>query len=142
MEIKLKRIAKKSSYTIGKLYIDNVYFCDTLEDCDRGLIQSMPLKDLQRIKVKDRTAIPTGTYKVLWTYSPRFKKMMPLIDNVPGFSGIRIHSGNTDSDTSGCILCGENKEVGKVINSKTTINKLYPIVKAACAKETVTITIS
>lgn len=142
MEIKLKRIARKPSYTIGKLYVNNAYFCDTLEDRDRGLKQDMSLAEVQKIKVKDETAIPIGTYRILWTYSPRFKKMMPLIDNVPGFSGIRIHSGNTDKDTSGCVILGENKVIGKVINSKVAINKFYPLVKKACtAGENVSITI-
>lgn len=142
MEITLKRIAKKDKYTIGKLYINGSYFCDTIEDKDRGLTQSMSLSQIQKTKVKDSTAIPTGTYNVLWTYSPRFKKMMPLVDNVPGFSGIRIHSGNTAQDTSGCIIPGENKVVGKVINSKAIVNKLYPLIKNACAKEKVIMMIS
>ena len=106
MKLELKRIAYKETYTIGKLYIDGIYFCDTLEDKVRD------------IKIKDKTAIPCGTYKVQITYSNRFKKMMPLLLNVPGFEGIRIHNGNSESDTSGCILVGQNKVKGKLVNSK------------------------
>ena len=106
MKLELKRIAYKETYTIGKLYIDGIYFADTLEDKVRD------------IKIKDKTAIPCGTYKVQITYSNRFKKMMPLLLNVPGFEGIRIHNGNSESDTSGCILVGQNKVKGKLVNSK------------------------
>lgn len=112
MELILERIALKDTYTIGKLYIDGIYFCDTLEDKVRD------------IKIKGETAIPYGTYKGKITYSPRFKKLLPLILDVPNFSGIRIHSGNTENDTEGCILVGENKVIGKVINSRIIFNKL------------------
>lgn len=87
----LKRIARKNDYTIGKLYIDGEYFCDTIEDKDRGLDISMDIEEIKRIKVFGKTAIPTGTYKVEMTYSPRFKKILPLIVGVKGFEGIRIH---------------------------------------------------
>lgn len=120
----LKRIARKNDYTIGKLYIDGEYFCDTIEDKDRGLDISMDIEEIKRIKVFGKTAIPTGTYKVEMTYSPRFKKILPLIVGVKGFEGIRIHQGNTADDSSGCIIVGQNKIVGKVINSATTLKKL------------------
>lgn len=130
MEILLKRIAKKPNYTIGKLYIDGKYFCDTLEDKDRGLTQSMNEAEILKIKVKGQTAIPTGKYKIdMNTVSPRFgnsswaklyKGIVPRLINVPGYSGILIHPGNTSSDTSGCILLGQNKVVGQVINSQIT----------------------
>lgn len=125
MQILLKRIAKKDTYTIGKLYIDGVYFCDTLEDKDRGLTQSMQLSEIKNKKVYGQTAIPTGTYQLTITYSNRFKQLMPLINNVPGYAGIRIHVGNTSKDTDGCILVGVNKVVGKVLESKITYQKLY-----------------
>ena len=117
MKLVLKRTAKRPTYTIGKLYVDGVYFCDTLEDADRGLSQDMPLLEIQRIKVMHETAIPAGTYKVIVSQSPRFGRLLPRLLDVPGFEGILIHRGNTDKDTSGCILVGENKAVGKVINS-------------------------
>lgn len=127
MRLELKRIAKKPTYTIGRLYINEEYFCDTIEDTDRGLNSYMTLEEVKAKKVKGKTAIPTDTYRVKITYSPRFKKDMPLIENAVGFDGIRIHSGNTAEDTEGCIIVGENKVVGKVINSKETYNKLFSI---------------
>ena len=129
MEITIKRKFKGDNYTIGSLYIDDKYFCDTLEDVDRGLTDSMSDSYISTVKVVDQTAIPTGTYKVTITYSNRFKKLLALINNVKGFSGIRIHSGNTKEDTSGCILVGFNTEKGKVVNSKVTFNKLFNILQ-------------
>lgn len=124
MTILLKRIALRDTYTIGKLYIDGRLICDTLEDKVRDLSKEK--------KVYGETAIPYGTYKVSWTYSPKFKKCMPLLENVPNFSGIRIHSGNTAKDSLGCILVGENKQKGMVLNSRATVDKLYPIIKKGC----------
>lgn len=141
MELTLKRIAKKDTYTIGKLYVDDEYFCDTLEDKDRGLTSDMPLEDIKKVKVYGQTAIPIGRYQVVMNMSTRFKKVMPLLLNVPGFDGIRIHSGNTAADTQGCILLGQNKVVGKVINSRIYTDKLYQIISADLKKETVYITI-
>lgn len=117
MRLRLKRIAKRPEYTIGKLYVDGNYFCDTLEDTDRGLRQDMPLEEIKRIKVMSRTAIPAGRYDITVTYSPKFARQLPRLKNVPGFEGILIHRGNTPQDSSGCILPGENRVVGKVINS-------------------------
>jgi len=117
MKIKITRLALKPLYTIGKLYIDGKYFCDTLEDRDRGLRQNTPLAEINRIKVMHETAIPTGTYKVVVNMSPTKKRILPRLLDVPGFSGILIHRGNTANDSSGCILVGENKVVGQLINS-------------------------
>ena len=125
MRITLIRRWNKKDYCIGKLYIDGKYFADTLEDVDRGLDDSMPLEEIKKMKVKGETAIPTGIYQVLLTYSPKYKKIMPLINNVKGYSGIRIHSGNTAKDTEGCLLVGKNKEVGKVLESRNTFNALF-----------------
>lgn len=140
MKITLKRIALKDTYTIGKLYIDGEYFCDTLEDKVRDLNKNGVFDNGEK-KIYGETAIPYGTYNVKWTYSNKFKKYMPLIENVPSFAGIRIHSGNTNADTQGCVLVGENKAVGKVLNSKNTVNKLYPIIEKACKNGGVTIEI-
>lgn len=131
MNIELKRIALKDTYTIGKLYIDSAYFCDTLEDKDRGIEDSMPIEKIMFLKKPHITAIPTGTYTVILNYSNRFKRIMPLVMNVKGFAGIRIHAGNTDEDTDGCILVGENKAKGKVLNSKDTYNRLLERIKSA-----------
>lgn len=129
MEITVKRKFKGNNYTIGSLYIDDKYFCDTLEDIDRGLTNNMTGSYISTVKVVDQTAIPIGSYKVTITYSNRFQKLLPLINNVKGFSGIRIHSGNTKEDTSGCILVGFNTEKGKVVNSRVTFNKLFNILQ-------------
>ena len=131
MNLKLIRLYKKDSYTIGKLYINDEYFCDTLEDKDRNLNSSMSLADILNIKVYGRTAIPTGHYNISITYSPKFKTKLPLVNDVVGFSGIRIHQGNTHNHTSGCILIGENKVKGQLINSKNTLSKLLSILSNA-----------
>ena len=141
MNITLNRIAKKSKYTIGKLYIDGEYFCDTIEDTDRGLTQTMTDAQIKSKKVYGQTAIPTGTYRVIISYSNKFKRQMPLLLNVPGFLGIRIHSGNTEKDTEGCLIVGKNKVVGKVIESKNTYNKLLSMLCEANKKEAIKITI-
>ena len=141
MNITLNRIAKKPKYTIGKLYINGEYFCDTIEDTDRGLIQTMTDAQVKSKKVYGQTAIPTGTYRVIISYSNKFKRQMPLLLNVPGFLGIRIHSGNTEKDTEGCLIVGKNKVVGKVIESKDTYNKLFSILCEANKKEAIKITI-
>lgn len=124
MELKVKRIAKRDTYTIGKLYVDGEYFCDTIEDRDRGLNDSMSVEEIKKIKVYGETAIPTGRYRVTLSYSIKFKKMLPEILNVKGFAGIRIHSGNTAKDTLGCILVGKNTVVGQVTSSRATFDRL------------------
>jgi hypothetical protein len=103
------------------------YFCDTLEDVDRCLTQSMPLDEIRKIKIPHETAIPTGVYKVVVNLSPAKKRMLPRLLNVPVFSGILIHRGNTKRDSSGCILVGENKVKGKVINSAQYEKRLVEI---------------
>ena len=115
MQITVKRIFKGPDYTIGKLYIDGKYFCDTLEDRVRA----------PGVKIPGRTAIPAGKYKIKLTESLRFKKLMPRLENVPGFTGVLIHSGNTAEDTEGCILVGRNRVKGKVLDSRETFQKLF-----------------
>ena len=144
MELRLNRRYKGPKYTIGNLYIDDIYFCDTLEDIDRGITSSTSLEDISRKKVYGQTAIPTGTYKVnLNVVSPKFKDRswakpyggkVPRLTNVPGFEGVLIHPGNTDSDTSGCILVGKNTVVGKVMESTVTFNGLMKKLLEAKAK--------
>lgn len=125
MRLTLKRIANRKDYCIGKLYINGKYFCDTLEDVDRGLDDSMTEEEIKRLKVKGQTAIPVGIYTVLMTYSPKYQKIMPLINNVKGYSGIRIHSGNSSKDTDGCLLVGKNTVVGRLTDSRNTFNALF-----------------
>ena len=124
MELKLKRLYKKSDYTIGKLYVDGEYFCDTVEDTDRGLSQDMKNSTIEAKKIYGKTAIPTGRYSVVLSYSNKFKKTLPLLKDVLGFGGIRIHSGNKAEDSLGCIIVGENKIKGGVINSRATMERL------------------
>ena len=124
----LKRIARKAGYTIGKLYIDGAYFCDTLEDADR-LDKGMTAAQLAAKKIPGQTAIPEGTYKVIVNVSPKFKRLLPRLVNVPGYEGVLIHRGNTPADTAGCILVGENKQVGKVLNSTFYEDRLVDMLK-------------
>ena len=129
MKLELYRKYLKDGYSIGLLYINGKFICNTLEDTDRGLKSGMSEAAIAAVKVKGKTAIPTGVYSVQITYSPRFKKAMPILCNVRGFSGIRIHSGNTSEDTEGCILCGMNTEVGKVTNSRFWTEKVYEYIR-------------
>lgn len=133
MELKLTRRYKGPTYTVGSLFLNEKYFCDTIEDKDRGLDQSMSETEISKKKISSVTAIPTGTYIITLTQSNRFSKrswaaafggLVPSVNNVKGFAGVRIHPGNTDKDTLGCILVGENKVTGKVINSVETWAKL------------------
>ncbi len=180
MEIILKRIAKKKTYTIGKLFIvksddkqvhreilpgkrlddkrivrcevdesqltGEHYFCDTLEPTWRNLlgIDLAPGEVNARYsrqsgkkarKIPGKTAIPEGSYPVLVTKSPRFKQWLPLLVGVPGFEGIRIHAGNYPDDTEGCILVGENKYKGMVVNSRRWLKRLVDRITEAKEKD-------
>lgn len=141
MELLLKRVALKDTYTIGKLYIDGKYFCDTLEDKVRDLNKDGKFDNGEH-KVYGKTAIPYGTYTVVINYSQHFKRNLPLLLNVPYYEGVRIHRGNTPEDTLGCILLGENKQIGKVINStKYEISLVQELSNAQDSKDKITITI-
>ena len=129
MKLELYRKYRKDGYSIGLLYINGKFICNTLEDTDRGLKSGMSEAAIAAVKVKGKTAIPTGVYSIQITYSPRFKKAMPILCNVRGFSGIRIHSGNSAKDTEGCILCGMNSEVGKITNSRFWTEKVYDYIR-------------
>lgn len=130
MELKLIRKAKKETYTIGDLYVDDVKICNTLEDKDRGLKQTMFLDEIKKIKIHSETAIPTGIYTInMNTISPKYGKIMPRLEKVPGYEGILIHSGNTAIDSAGCILVGDNNQVGRVNNSKATFDKLFKLLE-------------
>ncbi len=113
-ELSINRFALKEKYTIGRLSVDGLYLCDTLEDCVRELPsdESGPF-----YKVPGETAIPRGHYPVIVTFSHKFQRRLPLLLNVPFYSGIRMHRATTELHTEGCILVGENKAVGKVLNS-------------------------
>lgn len=123
-ELTLIRKAKLATYTIGKLYAGSEWLCDTIEDTDRGLSKDMPLDAIKAKKIYGKTAIPTGRYKLSYTYSPKYKKMLPLLGGVPAWEGVRIHSGNTAEDSLGCIIVGLNKKKGMVLESRMTMAKL------------------
>ena len=129
MELILHRAFRKPTYTIGKLYIDGKPWKDTCEDPDRGLNMWMPKEDIQKAKVYDDTAIPTGRYEITLTYSNAFKRILPLINNVPCWDGVRIHAGNSTADTKGCVLPGDNKAVGKVLNSRKAEDELIALMQ-------------
>lgn len=149
MKLELKRIFRGPKYTIGKLYVDNQYVCDTLEDTDRGLKQTDSLSSIQKKKVYGQTAIPTGTYSItLNVISPKFKDRswakfcngkLPRLLNVPGYDGVLIHVGNKPEDTLGCILVGYNKIKGQLINSTEAFKKLYSVLDKS---STITIVIT
>ena len=147
MELILKRIAKRKTYTIGRLYIrqqvmdeylpgyEDRYFCDTLEPTWRDYTNGA-------YKVKGRSAIPEGRYAVVISYSPKFEAWLPILLGVPKFEGIRIHAGNTAKDTEGCILVGKNNLVGQVVDSRIWLHRLkQKIVEAKGRGEPVWITV-
>lgn len=129
MELLLERKYCKEKYTIGNLCVDGVFFCNTLEDTVRD-INKNGIFDCGEIKIYGETAIPYGEYEIKVTYSPKFKRELPLLLNVPCFEGIRIHRGNTHRDTLGCIILGENKKKGMVINSTQYEIKLVSLLKS------------
>ena len=141
MKLEHKRRFLGESYTIGSLSIDGKKFCDTLEDKVRDLNKN-GVFDGDEKKVYGETAIPYGTYDVVVDYSPKFKRELPRLQNVRHFEGILIHRGNTAEDSAGCILVGENKVKGKVINSTPYEKELVRILKEAQGrKEPITIKI-
>ncbi len=131
MELIVKRKAFTEKSTIGELWIDGKYFCYTLEDKDRGLKHSDGLALITLKKIFRVTAIPYGRYKLKLTDSARFKKLMPLLLDVLGFLGIRIHSGNKSEDTEGCILVGFEKYIDAIGRSRDAFNELMKLLQAA-----------
>jgi hypothetical protein len=119
MKLTIKRLHKTENSTIGEMSIDGKFECYTLEDVERD------------VKVFGKTAIPKGIYEVTMTMSNRFKKMMPLLLNVPGYAGVRIHSGNKAEDTEGCILLGQTRSIDLISGSRLAIDKFYPKLEAA-----------
>lgn len=137
MKLILKRLKKADNYTSGVLTIedDSTFSCNTLEDKYRE-------GDIFKVKVQNKTAIPNGTYEVILNMSNRFKKYMPLLLDVPNFSGIRIHSGNTHEDTEGCILVGNGDgSDGFLEDSRNAFNSLMARLKKVEKKEKIFIEI-
>lgn len=134
MKLKVERLWPKQSYTVGRLYVNGEFFCNTLEDVVRDLPKEQ--------KVYAQTAIPPGTYKVVYNYSPKFKRKLPRLLDVPYFEGILIHPGNTAADSAGCILVGNNSAVGRLSNSRATSDRLNALIEEAQDKgEDITIEI-
>jgi hypothetical protein len=119
MVITVKRLYKTDNSTIGELLIDGIFECFTLEDKERLM------------KIKGETAIPKGTYKVIINESNRFKRLLPLLINVPNFEGVRIHSGNSNHDTEGCILVGQTRNKNYIGQSRKAFDKLFKKMQAA-----------
>lgn len=137
LEMTVERFALKERYTIGRLFVDGKRFSDTLEDKVRDVNKSGKFDNGEK-KVYGETAIPYGRYEVKFTYSPKFSKkssytafikngLMPEICNVPEFTGIRIHGGNSELDTYGCLLVGKNTIVGKLTGSMACFMSLYEV---------------
>jgi hypothetical protein len=131
MELTLLRKVRTKNSTIGELLIDNKFFCYTLEDMDRQLVDGNIIKWSSRIKKYGATAIPYGRYEVIINFSNRFQQPMPLLLNVPDYLGIRIHAGNTDKNTEGCLLVGFTKSVDFIGNSRSAYKSLFPIIREA-----------
>jgi hypothetical protein len=123
MKLRVERLWKKPAYTVGRLFVDGKFFCNTLEDTVRDLSNEK--------KVYGKTAIPYGEYKVIYNWSPKFGRNLPRLLNVPAFEGILIHPGNTADDSAGCILVGRNTEVGRLTESRYTSDKLNVLIEDA-----------
>ena len=155
MELTLKRIALRSEYTIGKLYVDGEYVCDTIEDTVRDLDKDGKFANGE-VKIPGKTAIPYGSYEVTmklrspkysnftkYPWTKKYDGYLPRLLNVPHFDGVLIHVGNSALDSEACVLVGENKVVGKVINSVNTFRRLMDeyLVPAKKRNEKIVITI-
>lgn len=142
MKIILKRVDFRPESTISDVIINGATFCNVCEDTDRGLDSKMPLAQLEKMKVAGKTAIPYGIYEITISYSPRFKKMLPLLHNVPAYEGVRIHAGNTHKDTQGCLLPGKDTGAGWVSNSRYWFGRLMNLLQDTLKKERVFIEIT
>ena len=152
MNILVKRTYNNPTYCIGHLYVDGKYVCDTIEDTDRGLDDSMSVEQIKKTKVYAKTAIPTGTYDLtINVISQKFQKKpyyksfcngrLPRVLNVKGYDGILIHKGTTEKDSAGCLIVGYNNVKGMVVNSWIAFERLYGLLKEANnKKEKITIT--
>jgi hypothetical protein len=141
MELELTRSVKTNKSTIGELTVNGVFECFILEDKDRGLRKDMPISELIVMKIKTRTAIPTGRYEIVVSFSDKFQKMLPLLLDVPAFAGIRIHPGNTDANTEGCLLPGKTKSPDMIGSSRVAFTALFDKIKAALQREKIFITV-
>lgn len=127
MKLKVERLWPKKDYTVGRLYVDGKFFCNTLEDKVRNLDKEE--------KVPGKTAIPAGVYDVVYNWSPKFGRNLPRLLNVPHFEGILIHPGNSADDSAGCILVGNNTSVGRLTESRDTSDRLNVLIEEAQRKK-------
>lgn len=142
MEIEVIRKRFNDNCTLGELFIDGLFFCYTLEDVDRDLMQSDTPEYIKKTKVSGQTAIPYGRYEIGVTFSNRFQRPLPLIMSVPGFSGVRIHSGNKSSDTEGCLLVGEVMKENEIQDSRRAFRRLFALIQEGLLKSKVYILIT
>lgn len=145
MNLRVIRITRTPNSTIGQLLVNGNIFGVTLEPTDRGLTSEMDLHQIEAIKVFAHTAIPTGTYNVVYAFSPKHKRKVPLLENVKGFHGIEMHIGNYPKDTEGCILCAQqfsSTQPDRIFGSTIICNELWTLFEDAPANETHTITIA
>jgi hypothetical protein len=153
LKLTLTAFRKSPTSTLSQLSIDGTFFCYVLEDADRGLTSDMHITDILRIKQPHATAIPSGTYQVIMNWSARFNTYLPLLLDVPGYYGIRIHAGNTTDDTDGCLLVGQwnestrdevrsTNEMNNITQSRATLKRLIAILSKAGKKGNVTIQIT
>jgi hypothetical protein len=140
MEITVNRRKKTKSSTISDVLIDGVFFCFGLEDTDRGLQQNEPIDVIKTKKIFAQTAIPAGRYEVIVNFSNRFQQYMPLLLNVPGFEGVRIHPGNVPTNTEGCLLLGLTEGADFIGNSRMAYRSFLPKLRAVEKKEKIFIT--
>jgi len=141
MELELTRSVKTNKSTIGELTVNGVFECFILEDKDRGLRKDMPISELMVMKIKTKTAIPIGRYEIAVSFSDKFQKMLPLLLDVPAFAGIRVHPGNTETDTEGCLLPGKTKSTNGVGSSRIAFTALFDKIKTALQREKIFITV-
>ncbi len=127
MLLEVRREPSAHGCTLGSLYIDGGFECFTLED----VVREIPGQPVETWKIPAETAIPSGTYNLAVNLSNRFQKLLPQLLDVPGFAGVRLHSGNTAADTEGCILVGCRREAATVLDSRLAFNMLFPKIKAA-----------
>ena len=127
MQLRLIREPSVNGATHGVLFLDGHYACFTMED----QLREQPGQPVEAWKIPAQTAIPQGRYKVIVTQSQRFGRPLPLLVDVPGFTGIRIHPGNGPLDTEGCILVGKDRQPGRVLQSRLAFSDLFAQIQAA-----------
>jgi hypothetical protein len=135
MKITVKREFFSDSETLGSMFINDKFFCYTLEDFDRKLQANQSSSEIAFKKIYKKTAIPSGEYRVILSISNRFKRLMVEVLNVKGFAGIRIHGGNTHENTDGCILVAKNRYIGKPSSFGKIVNWIQGTMETQLIRE-------